>query len=143
MKLAASQTTPNGTYQIVVKSTYSPSGAQPVSRQVTIPVTVADFDLQVSPSLAQVSAGTSTTYTLLITLQHGFVDPVAVTVNGLPQGGTYKLTTSGNTVGGTGTITITLQITTTSAVKRGSYTLTINASGGGVTHSQAIQFIVR
>ena len=143
MKLAASQTTPNGTYQIVVKSTYSPSGAQPVTRQVTIPVTVADFDLQVLPSLAQVSAGTSTTYTLRITLQHGFVDPVAVTVNGLPQGATYKLTTSGNTVGGTGTITITLQITTTTAVKRGSYTLTINASGGGVTHSQAIQFIVR
>lgn len=146
MSLAASQTTPNGTYQIVVSGTYSPTGAQPVTRRVTIPVTVADFNLQISPSLVQMSAGKSGTYTLLITLQRGFVDPVAVTVEGLPPGATYSLTTTGNIVGGLGTgpgtVTMTLQIMTT-AVKSGSYTLTINASGGGITHSQRVQLIVR
>jgi proteasome lid subunit RPN8/RPN11 len=143
MNFAASQTTPNGTFQVVVKGSYNPPGSQPVTRQLTIPVTITDFDLQVLPSQVQVSAGTSTTITLLVTLQRGFADPVTVTVNGLPQGATYKLTTSGNTVGGPGTITMTLQITTTKSVKSGSYTLTINASGGGITHSQPVQFIVR
>ena len=143
MSLAASQNTPNGTYQIVVRGTYTPTGAPPVARQVTIPVTVADFDLQVSPGLVQMSAGKSGTYTLVITLQRGFVDPVAVTVRGIPQGATYSLITTGNTVGGQGTVKVTLQISTTTAVKSGSYTLTINASGGGVTHSQTVQLTVR
>jgi proteasome lid subunit RPN8/RPN11 len=143
ISIGAAETTPNGTYQVVVDGTYAPSGAQPVTRKVMVAVTVADFDLQVSPNSVQVSAGTFTTYTLLITLQRGFVNPVTVTVNGLPQGATYTATANGSTVGGPGTISMTLQIATTRTVRSGSYTLTINASGGGITHFQQVQLIVR
>jgi hypothetical protein len=145
MNVAADSTAPNGTFSIPLTATYTPAGASPVTRQATAMITVADFDLQVSPSSGQVSRGATISYTLTLTIQRGFVDPVTVKVANLPQGATYQLIMNGSTIlgGGPGTIAITLQITTTSATKSGTYTLAINATGGGIIHSQNIQLTVR
>ncbi len=116
-----------------------------MTRQTTSVITVADFTLEVSPGSGQVLRGASASYTLTLTIQRGFVDPVTVNVAGLPQGATYRLIMSDSSIliGGPGTIPMTLQIVTTSATKSGTYTLTINATGGGIGHSQNIQLTVR
>lgn len=116
-----------------------------MSRQTTFQVIVTDFDLQVSPSSRTVSIGSTATYTVTLTIAQGFIDPVQVTVQGLPQGASYELVTSGTSVmvGGMGTTTLTLHIVTTSLIKSGSYTLTVTAAGGGLIHRLTIQLIVR
>ena len=145
VKIATDSNTPNGTYPVVVAATYTPPEGPTVSRQSTVLVAVADFDLQVSPTSREVSGGTDTSYSLTLTIQRAFVDPVLMTIQGLPQGATYQLVASGSTIqiGGPGRNIMTLQITTTLATKSGTYNLTISATGGGIVHSQNVKLIVR
>lgn len=145
VNVAADTRTPSGTFSLALIGTYSPLGGSAVTRQLTAKITVADFDLQVTPSSVLISAGTTASFTLALTIQQGFVDPVQVTVQGLPQGAAYELASGGSTMilGGSGTTTITLRITTTLSVRPGTYALTISASGGGVVHRQIVQVTVR
>lgn len=145
MNVTADTLTPNGTYPIVVTATYTPTNSRPITRGATALVTVADFGLQVSPTSRQISKGAPAAYELVLNIQRGFVDPVRVDLTGLPQGATYEILMSSNTVvgGGPGTVTMTLQISTTPTVKPGTYNMTVSASGGGIVHSQNIQLIVR
>jgi uncharacterized membrane protein len=139
---AADSNTKNGTYPLVVTATYSPQGAKPVTRQTTIMVTVADFDLQVSPSSKQIAAGKSVYYSVTLTIQRGFADLITVTVHGLPPSATYQLV-SGTILAGPGTITEILQIDTPANTQSGTYNLTISGTGSGITHRVSVQLIVR
>jgi proteasome lid subunit RPN8/RPN11 len=145
MRIEAGLSAPNGTTSLTVSATYAPPQSQPVTRQMTLTVTVADFDLEATPALSEVFAGSTAKFDLTLTLQKGFADPVTLTVLGLPQGARYELTTSSATVlgGGPGTTTISLQITTPISTQRGTYTITINAAGAGVSHSRTVQLTVR
>ncbi len=145
MNIVASASSANGTFPVIVAATYSPAQSPPVTRQSAVTITVADFDLQVSPASSQVFAGSSTSYTLALTVQKGFVDPVKLTVTGLPQGSKYMLTAGNATVlgGGPGTASITLQITVLQSTKPGTYTITISATGADIVHSRTVQLIVR
>lgn len=145
MNIGASASSANGTFSVVVAATYSPAQSPPITRQSAVTITVADFDLQVSPASSQVFAGSSTAYTLALTVQKGFVDPVKLNVTGLPQGSKYTLTAGNGTVlgGGPGTASITLQITVPQSTKPGTYTITISATGAGIVHSRTVQLIVR
>lgn len=135
---------PTGTFTILVAAIYDPAEASPVTREATVTITVADFELLVSPSAKEVTRGSTISYTVTITIQGGFTDPVMLSVYGLPQDASYQLIMSGTTIiFGPGTRTITLQVSTKSSAKPGIYALTIVASGGGLTHSQTIQLIVR
>ena len=145
MNLTASQLAPNGTYPIVVTATYAPPQSTPVVRQVTLEVTIADFDLQVTPANIDLNPGSTTSLTLTLTLEKGFVDPITITVLNLPPDTTYVLMSSNPTVvaGNPGTTTITLQIKTPLNIKVGTYAVQIQATGAGIVHIQAIQLIVR
>ncbi len=145
MTIAASPNTPNGTSSVAISATYVPPASPAVVRQTTLTVTVADFDLQVTPRSSDLSAGSSTTLTLTLTLEKGFVDPVTINVLGLPPGAKWQLSTNNATVlgGGAGTATRTLQITVATFTKRGTYAITIGASGAGVVHSRTVQLTVR
>jgi uncharacterized membrane protein len=134
-----------GSYSIQIAATYTPTGVEPVVHQAGTSLLVSDFDLLVSPTSKTVSKSQATTYTVEVALAQGFVDPIEITVQGLPQGATYELTTSGTSavVGGSGTKTFTLRIVTASSIKPGTYALTVIAVGGGVTHSFTVQLIVR
>ena len=134
--------TDNGTYPVVITGTYSPQGAKPVTRQATVMVTVADFELQVSPGSKQISAGTSAYYTVTLTIQRGYIDPMTVTVQGLPPGATYQLT-SGTILAGPGTVSEVLEIDTTANTQSGTYNLILSASGAGITHRASAQLTVR
>lgn len=145
VNIAADANATGGSFSLAFVGTYSPSGGSPVTRQTVAKITVADFDLQVSPSSVVISAGSTASFNLTLTVEQGFVDPVQVTVEGLPQGSAYELMTGGSTMvlGGSGTTMITLRIMTASSVSAGTYALTISASGGGVAHSQIVQVTVR
>jgi len=144
MIVVASQDAAEGTFVFNVVATFSPPNATPTTRQVAVRVTVTDFSLQVAPLAQQFRIGGTTIFQLNVTIQQGFTDHVNVSVQDLPAGATATLSTSGGTMAlGPGTTTITLQITTTTNVKPGTYTLTIIASGGGIVRSQMVQVTVR
>lgn len=133
-----------GTTPVTIHASYASASSAPVSRSFTLTITLSDFDLQVNPLSATVSAGSGATFNVSLTLTNGFVDPVNLAVAGLPPGAKYQL--SGTSVvlgGGPGTRTLNLQITVPSSAKRGPYTVTVSASGGGGSHSQTVQLIVR
>lgn len=142
LNVTAGSTTPNGTYPITLTASYLPPQSPQVTRQTILNVTVTDFGLQVSPTSVTVQAGSKTTFALSLTLQKGFVDPVNVTLLNLPQGAKYTLT-SNPTVGGPGTTTITLQITIPAFTKAGTYSITLEAAGGGLVHTLTVQLTVR
>ena len=145
MNLTASSLASNGTYPIAITATYTPPQSPPVSRQATLQVTVADFNLQVTPTTIYLHPGGSTTLTVTLTLEKGFVDPITVTALSLPQGATYTLTSNNPTVlaGSPGTTSITLQITAPMNIKLGTYAVQVQAAGAGIVHIQAIQLTVR
>lgn len=145
MTVSAAPNAPYGTAAMTISAIYAPAESAPVYRQATLSIVVTDFDLQVNPASNQVAVGSTATFTLSITLQKGFVDPVTVKVLGIPQGAKYQLTTNNATVlgGGPGTTTATLQIPTSTLTKRATYLITIVAEGDGVMHSRTVQLIVR
>lgn len=145
MSIAATPNAPNGTSSVAISAAYTPKGSPAVTRQTTISITVADFDLEITPSSSTVFAGSSTTFTLTLTLQKGFGDPVAIRLIGLPQGATSQLTASNPAVlgGGPGTTTISLQITVPTSTKSGTYGIVVSATGAGVVHSRTVQLTVR
>ncbi len=145
MMITANPTATSGTTSVTILATYSPRESPPVVKQATLTITVADFGLQVSPASSQVSAGSTATFTLTVTLEKGFVDPVTVNLLGLPEGAKYQLTTSNATSlgGGPGSTIVTLQISVPTFAKHTTYSITIDVVGGGVLHSQTVELIVR
>jgi proteasome lid subunit RPN8/RPN11 len=145
MNLTATSNAPNGTFPIAIIATYSPLGAQQITHQASLMLTIADFELQVLPTTATIEAGATVSYTLTLFIQKGFADQIIVNASGLPPGASYNLVASGKTVisAGPGTITMTLQITTTGTVKLGSYNVVVTCTGGGISHTQTVQLIVR
>jgi len=91
-----------------------------------------DFSVSASPSSQSVTQGSSTTYAVTITSLNGFNNPVSLSISStLPSGVTavffpnpvfLTLTSS------------TLIISTSTSTPANSYTITISASGGGITH---------
>ncbi len=145
LNFTADAATPNGTYPVTVIATYSPSQSPQVTRETIVDVTVADFELTATPSSVTVKPGQLATFTLTLTLQNGFTDPVKITdISGLPSGATFTLVTSNPTLlAGPGGTAITLQIKIPPSAKAGTYPIVIIAVGGGVTHNQTAQIIVR
>jgi len=144
LNVTADSSTPCGTYPIVLVASYLPPQSPEVTRQTTLDVTVADFGLQVAPTSVIMQAGSTATFSVTLTLQKGFVDPVSITLLNLPQGATYVLTASNPTVlaGWSGSTTITLQITIPPSTVAGTYPILIEAIGGGLVHVLTVQLTV-
>lgn len=146
LNVTANATVPNGTYPVTLTATYAPPQSPQVTRESAIDITVADFQVAVTPSSDTVQAGSTAAFTITLTLEKGFVDPVSIaTVSGLPVGATYKVTASNPTVlaGGPGTTDVTIQIKIEAFTKTGTYPIVIIISGGGVIHSLSAQIIVK
>ncbi len=142
--ITATPNAPSGSASVTIFATYMPPQSPPVAKRTTLAITVADFDLQVSPTSSEVFAGSTATFTVTLTLQKGFVDPVTVSVLGLPQGARYQLTSNATVLGGgPGTAMVTLQISIPTFAKRTAYPITVSAAGAGVLHSLTIQLTVR
>jgi hypothetical protein len=101
-----------------------------VCMAITGCVTRPNFSMTVSPSSQTIARGASATYTVNIARRGGFADAVNLSVSGVPPNSTA--TFSPNPATGNGS---TLTITTGKNTTRGSYSLTITGSGGGLTRA--------
>jgi hypothetical protein len=94
-------------------------------------VGAGDFSIGVSPTTAILNGDTSIDYTVTLTSSGGFSAPVSLSVSGLPAGVTGQFSPS--TVTPTGTASLIL--TSPSSFTSGLASFTVNATGGGKTHT--------
>ena len=97
-----------------------------------------DFQLSVSPGLQTIVTGGSTSFTATVTGFNGFADSLDLSASGLPDG----VSATFNPPSGSGSFTSTLNISSSSTIRPGSYPFTITASAAGLTHSTSASLIV-
>ena len=99
--------------------------------------TAADFSLASSPTVLNLSPGSSGSSTVTVTPVNGFNSSVnlTATVVGAPTGISASLSQS--LLSGAGSVT--LNVTTTSAAQGGNYVVAVVVSGSGVTHATFVQ----
>ena len=90
-----------------------------------------DFSVSLNPTSAAVSPGQSTTTTVTAALTAGTAQAVNLSASGVPSGasGSFSVTTCSPTC------TSTLTISTAVATPTGAYSITVTASGGGVSRT--------
>jgi hypothetical protein len=103
---------------------------------LTVTVVVPDFSIKASPSARTISGTGSTTYTVTLTALNGYNSSVSLSVKGLPSGATASFNPASITPTLTGAIS-TLKVTIKQR-HRGTYTLTITATDGALSHSTSV-----
>ena len=104
------------------------------NNQVSLPFTVTapapsfDFSLTASPNKETIKAGQSATFSITASLISGCCDSIALSVEGIPSGASYKLSTTS----GTPTFSSTLTIETSESTPLGDHTIIIKGVGGGI-----------
>ena len=131
-----------GTYSVTLTATNTVgSNTLTKTNYITVTPPPPDFTISVSPAKQTVHKGGSTSYTITITPSNGFTGQVTLSVSGQPSGSTTSF--SVNPVNGSTTSTSTLSIGTNSTTKNGGYTLTITATGGGLTHTATVALQIK
>jgi hypothetical protein len=97
-----------------------------------------DFSITTSPTSALLNAGTSANLSVSLTALAGFNAPVSLSVSGAPPGITATFNPSTVTPTGTGTLVLAAD----ASVSPGNYSLVVNGSGGGNSHSAAVNLTV-
>jgi uncharacterized membrane protein len=134
MTVTTSASTPVGTYPVSITGT---SGALVHNTTVTLVVSQPDFSLTATPASQTVTSGAGTSYAVSVTPAAGFTGSVSLSASGLPAGATASF--SPDPTAGTSTMTVTTSATTPG----GSYPVTITGTGGGLTHTTAVQLVVQ
>jgi subtilase family serine protease len=123
-----------GTYSVTITGTTS--GSLTHSTSLTVTVVVPDFSIKASPSARTISRTGSTTYTVTLTAINGYNSAVSLSVTGLPGSATASFSPSAVTPTPTGASS-TLKVTINQR-QRGTYTLTITATDGALSHSTSV-----
>lgn len=99
----------------------------------------ADFSIAAAPASQPVTqGGTTGNYTVTLSTINGFAGTANLTVTGLPAGATPAFGTASLAVPGS----TTLSIATSATTPAGTYTLTITAASGTLTHSTTVSLVV-
>ena len=122
-----------GLYHITIKGTGEDGKIDTTTLDLTITEVPFEFSISASPPSATVTQGERVSTTIEITLTSGHPKPVSISVSGLPSG-TYALSSTSITPPDE----VILRIDTSTL--SGSYTVTITATGDGV--SKSTQFIL-
>jgi len=93
--------------------------------------TPADFSISASPSFQSVAPGEAAQFEISLTAQGGFASPITLGVSELPAH--TEATFDPNPITPPGSST--LSISTAAQTPPGTYPLTIEASGGGISHT--------
>jgi hypothetical protein len=105
---------------------------------VTLTIREKDFSLTVSPEAVTVKQGEASTFTIDVKPLGVFDQEVTLKISGLPDGVTSKL----STVSGKPPCSSTLSVEVRLSAKEGSYLLTIDGEGGGLSHTAKINLQV-
>jgi subtilisin family serine protease len=114
-----------GTYTLTIGGT---SGTTSHTAQVSL--VVSDFAVTVRPPSLSLTRGASGSYTLSVATIGAFTGNVSLSITGLPAGATASF--SRNPVPAPGSSTVTVR--TVASTSRGTFTLTITAKSGSLTH---------
>lgn len=110
----------------VLNIVFNPSGSNP------------DFTLSASGGLS-IAAGSSGVTTIFASPSGGFNSTLSLSASGLPSGATASFSSS-TIPSGSGTSNLTVVVGT--GVPAGSYTITVTATGGGLTHTLNVPLTV-
>ena len=97
-----------------------------------------DFSITTSPTSVMLNTGTSTNVSVSLTALAGFNSPVSLSVSGAPPGITATFNPSTVSPTGTGTLVLAAD----ASVSPGNYSLVVNGSEGGKSHSAAVNVTV-
>jgi hypothetical protein len=106
----------------------------------TVVYAKADFSISPSPTSQTVSAGQAATYTVTTARTNGFASTISFTATGLPAGTTASFTPSSLT---TADNSSALKLQTSASTPPGTYTPSITATAGNVTHTATVTLVVR
>ena len=112
------------------------SGSVNGTASVTVTSVPPDFTISVSPASQSVRRGNTATYTVTITRLNGFTGSVTLTLSGQPSGSTITFTPN------PATTTSTLTVKTLPSTSRRTYTLTIQAVNGSLSHTTTASLTV-
>lgn len=121
-----------------------------LTRSATVTLTVnsgatPDLSVSASPSSRSIPQGQTTTYGITVTSQNGFSGSVSLAALNLPGNialaGTAFNPQTLNVPSG-GSATSTFNYVSNSTVPTGTFTVTMQAQGGGLTHSTTVTLIV-
>jgi kumamolisin len=132
-------TTATGTYPITITGTGNGQmQTTTVSLTVTAGVT-AGFSVSASPTTITVSRNSSGNVTITAAATGGFSSSIGLSASG--QGGNQTVTFSPSSIsGGSGTSTMRIQVGRNASL--GNHTITVTASGGGITHMTAVTLTI-
>lgn len=130
--------------------TYSTPGTYVASFQVTDnqglasqprtrTITVSDFSLTATPASRTINPGASAAYTATVTPANGFTGAVTFSVTGLPAGATAAFSPASVTTSGS----MTLNVSTSTAIVPGTYPLTIRGTSGPRVRTVNVTLVVR
>ena len=106
------------------------------------PAASPDFTLNVSPASQTVRRQNSTAYNITINALNGFTGAVQLSVSGAPKRSNAGFSLNPINLSPNGTGSSVLDIRPQANAPTGTFTLTIQATGGGRTHSQTVTLII-
>ena len=134
-------TTATGTYTITVSGTGGGiTHTATVALTVTAPTT-GGFTVSVSPSSGYLDQGQSGYAVVTTAATGGFDSAISFSASGQPSGVTVSFSPASIAAPGSGTADMNITVARNAA--RGTYTITITATGGGVTHTTTLSLQVR
>ncbi len=139
MTVAIAVTTTPGTYPITITGT-SGSIVQTTTFTLTVIAEIPAIKVTVSPTAMGILIGSSKTAKVTTTVSGGFDSAVTLSVSGLGKDMTATFAPSTIPAPGAGTSALEIAVGSGALAKR--YTLTITATGGGVTGTTFLDVVV-
>ncbi len=140
LTVSASNSTTVGSYSITLSAT---SGALSHSSVVSLTVTSAgDFSISTNPSSLNLVGGGSAQSIITLTSLKGFTGSVSLSATVSGQHVRANLSPNSITLTSSGSASSTLTISTNRRVTPGTYTVTITAVSGSITHTTTITLTV-
>ena len=139
LTVTTSAATPSGSHQLTITGT---QGALVRTTAVTLVVAApdtGDFAIDASPGSRNIRAGANTSYSVSIARSGGFSDPVTLAVTSAPISG-VTFTFSPNPAGGSSSA---LTVVTAANATKGTHTVAISGTGGGLTRSTTVSLRIR
>jgi len=135
MTMTVASSTATGTYSIKVTGT-SGSTVETTTVSLTVTGTTPNFTVSASPTSISVARGSFGTSTITTAVSGGFYSTISLSASG--QGSAQTVTFSPSTIAAPGSGTSTMTVNVGRNARTGNHTITITATGGGVTRTTTV-----
>ncbi|HET8922787.1 MAG TPA: Ig-like domain repeat protein [Candidatus Acidoferrum sp.] len=112
------------------------------STSTSLTQTITDFINSASPASDTIARGSSGTYTLTVTPIGGLTGNVSLNCNGAPGGTHCSISPGQVTLNGVNSVQASVTVTVDKNATVGTYTLTLKATSGPITHSTTVTLTI-